>query len=159
MTKAETLALIRANHAELLALLAQISDAQAAQPDAEGEWSVKDIVAHIMYWEQTVANELVLFASGQTPRAIPQAEIPALNDRNTAYHRPRPFSEIKIDLQNTMQAHLDSVEALSEEALQSPCTWMDLEHISDNSLDEMGHWRMHLDAIQKWLTSQTTSPA
>lgn len=154
MTKSETLAHIRATHSELLAQLAQISEAQAIQPNAEGEWSVKDILAHIMYWEQTVANELSLYASGQTPRAIPQAEIQGLNDRNTAYHRPRPYTEIKTDLQNTMQAHLDAVEGLTEEQAQAPCSWMDIEHVIDNSTDEMGHWRMHIDAIQKWLDSQ-----
>lgn len=155
MTKSEILALIRTTHADLLSLLAQTPDAQAAQPGAEGEWSVKDIVAHILYWEQTVADELKLFASSQTPRTIPHSEIQNLNDRNTAYHRPRPFAEVKIDLHNSMAAHIAAVQALTEDQLQSPCTWVDIEKVGDNSVDEMGHWRMHIAAIQKWLADQT----
>ena len=42
---------MRAEHARLEALLANFSDEELVQPGRFGEWSAKDMLAHITFWE------------------------------------------------------------------------------------------------------------
>jgi hypothetical protein len=56
MDKAAFLATLRAKHAEWEALLAEVGEARMVQPGVAGEWSVKDIVAHVTWGEREMAG-------------------------------------------------------------------------------------------------------
>ena len=151
ITKATLLDMICAEHANLNALLDGLDDRRIIQPEVEGQWSVKDIVAHLVFWEQLVADELKLVAAGKAPRAIPREEIQPLNEQNFQTNQRRSMAEINADLQRSMRDMLENVAALSEGVLASTCTWTDEGSIARHVANEMEHWQDHMAVIHKWL--------
>src|SRR5215813_12831343 len=67
MSAADVAALIRDTSTELERLLAQLSVEQMNQPGAVGVWSVKDVLAHLAYWQRYGAELLLAAARGETP--------------------------------------------------------------------------------------------
>ncbi len=151
VTKAALLEMIGTEHANLEALLGGLSDEQMVRSGVEGQWSVKDIVAHLVFWEQLVADELKVVASGQTPEAIPGEEIQPLNERNFRRYQHRTLAQVRLELQRSMRDMLANVSALSEDVLLSACTWTDEGSVVQHVANEMGHWQDHMAVIRAWL--------
>jgi hypothetical protein len=148
ITKVALLELIRAQHAGLQDLMAGLGDSQITEPGVVGKWSVKDIVAHLVFWEQVVADELRSVAAGRTPVAIPSKEIEPLNERNYQNNRLRSLEAIQANLQRSMREMLENVAALSEEALATNCTWTDDGMLGEHVANEMGHWQDHMAEVR-----------
>jgi hypothetical protein len=125
------------------------------QPGVAGEWSVKDIAAHLAFWEQWVADELKSAAAGRTPVAIPSDEIQRLNERNYQNNRHRTLAEIRPNLQRSMRAMLENVTALSEDMLARTCTWTEEGTLARHVANEMGHWQDHLAEMRAWLSGES----
>ena len=58
MNKTRLLETLRSKRAAWDAVLAEIPAAQMAEPGVAGEWSVKDIIAHVTYHERWFADRL-----------------------------------------------------------------------------------------------------
>ena len=65
--KTQLLEWITASRAELDAVIAPLSDAQMTAPGAEGELSVKDLLAHVSWWERRTLRALAYAARGEAP--------------------------------------------------------------------------------------------
>jgi len=63
MTSEELLDHHRRLHAELLASLEGLSDAQLQEPTIDG-WSVKDNLAHLAFWDDLRADEITRISAG-----------------------------------------------------------------------------------------------
>jgi len=57
--KSHLLGLMRTEHSQLEALLNSLSEEQMLRPDVVGTWSVKDVLAHLTWWEQAMISEIV----------------------------------------------------------------------------------------------------
>lgn len=57
-SKAELLATLRAERVRWEALLAEVDGARMTEPGVEGEWSVKDAIAHITVYERWLVEWL-----------------------------------------------------------------------------------------------------
>ena len=84
-TKKQLLEAIEVEQKALDQLLAELSLAQMTQPGIVGEWSVKDVLAHLLEWQQMVLNWYSTGLKGKVP-AIPAeglnwSQIPELNPR------------------------------------------------------------------------------
>ncbi len=53
MERAQLLSDIHEERARLERVLAKIDDAAMLEPDAVGQWSAKDVLAHIACWDKT----------------------------------------------------------------------------------------------------------
>ncbi len=69
-TTAEILAASRQEHDALEQLLAPLTPGQMMQPGIVGEWSAKDVLAHLTEWEQMVLGWYHAGQAGETP-ALP----------------------------------------------------------------------------------------
>lgn len=67
ITKNEILQNIHQEREKIEALLQHLSLEQMERPGVEGEWSVKDLLAHIIYWEQCMKRWLDEAIAGQVP--------------------------------------------------------------------------------------------
>ena len=56
MTSARSLSIMQAERAEWEALLARVEEARMTEPGIEGPWSVKDIVAHLTWYDHTLVE-------------------------------------------------------------------------------------------------------
>ena len=66
--RSETLRKMRTSRALTLKLLNQINARMMIKPATQGKWSVKDVYAHIIAWENEACKRLDLILSGQGDR-------------------------------------------------------------------------------------------
>ena len=151
LTKVDLLRAIHTEHINLETLLYTLTDEQMIRPGVEGQWSVKDIVTHLTFWEQLIADELKAVAAGKTPVAIPAGAIQFLNEQAYQENLNRTMAEVRGDLQRSMREMLHGVATLREDALEDDCTWTDEGSIAQHVANEMGHWHDHMANIRQWL--------
>ncbi|HEX6289618.1 MAG TPA: DinB family protein, partial [Herpetosiphonaceae bacterium] len=99
--RADLLARIRSEHTRLEAMLARLSDDQMIQPALDEGWSVKDLLAHITWWEQRMLQLLQAAARGEKAPALLQpgedwdVAIDRLNAATLAASRDQSLSDVR----------------------------------------------------------------
>ena len=145
-TRGEAVAdLMRAEHARLDALLAGIPDEQFIQPGAFGEWSVKDMLAHITFWEQ----RLIAYLNGARESLIQpgedeQAGIDRINAGLLVANRDRPLADVRESFASSYQQTLALVESLGDDALAQE------QLFGLIAGDTFGHYREHIKMLEDW---------
>lgn len=102
-------------------LLASLSAAQMTQPGIVGEWSVKDVLAHLLEWQCMV---LKWHAAGVQGKVIPipaeglnWAQIPQLNQRIYETYRDTSLADIQKQFKASHKKTLSTIQSLSDEEL------------------------------------------
>ena len=65
MKKSELLTWLQEEYSKWEALLDQIGPARMGQPGVNGDWTMKDIVAHLMGWNRRLVNHLQAAQHGE----------------------------------------------------------------------------------------------
>lgn len=137
--------LMRADHARLEALLAGIPDEQFVRPGTLGEWSVKDMLAHITFWEQ----RLLAYTNGAKeslvqPEEDEQMAIDRINAGAFTANRDRPLAEVRADFARSYQQVLALAESLSADDLA--------DEVFYNLFagDTFEHYREHNAMLEQW---------
>lgn len=135
---------MRAEHARLEALLANFSDEELVQPGRFGEWSVKDMLAHITFWEQ----RLIAYVNGAKeslvqPDEDEQAAIDRINAEALATNRARPLAEVRAAFEESYRQTLALAESLSVEDLADEVLYNLLAG------DTFEHYREHIEMLEK----------
>ncbi|HJT58178.1 MAG TPA: ClbS/DfsB family four-helix bundle protein [Ktedonobacteraceae bacterium] len=142
-SKAELLAMRRALYTHFDALIAGLSEQQLHMPGVNGDWSVKDHLAHLTFWERLNLLEML--------KAIEQG---------TSWTDPgldRSLADVLSEFQATHQQVMESLEKLSEEELQTPYEWLEGETIMTRLSDPNGHYQEHEQYIRDWLARQSSA--
>ena len=153
MNKARLLDTLQAERARWEALLAQVGEARMTQAGMAGDWSVKDIIAHIAWHEREIAGVMQARAFvGSDLWELPQDE------RNAAVfqeNRNRPLQEVLTESKEVFQRLLESLEPLSDDDLTSPDRFppmpadsMPWQLVASNSYD---HYPQHISSVQALL--------
>ncbi len=162
MDKATFLAALRRERAAWEALLAEVGalgEARMTQPGVSGEWSIKDIVAHVTWYEREMVGLLRTHALAGSPLW----ELPH-DQRNIALFdelRGKPLASVQAEARQTFAELLALVEGLTEADLHDasryrdmPPDWIPWEVLADNSYT---HYPQHTPAIRAWLDQQWAS--
>jgi hypothetical protein len=160
MDKTTLLNTIQMEHARFESLVAPLSEAQLCTATGDGEWSIKDIMAHIAVWEQICARWLGEFLRGVTPQPSERLDMES-NDRIYRENRDRSLAEVRELFEHTHQQFLHQVNLLtgtfSEEDVNASqrFAWTKswpgcslLAVIADNSYE---HYFDHAQHIRHWL--------
>ncbi|MBK9714119.1 MAG: DinB family protein [Kouleothrix sp.] len=164
------------------ALLARLDAATMAEPEVEGDWSVRDILAHVVAYEQYAAAHAGDLARHGTPSGQAVAALDAYHrEQLAAYRREHPDAPDDVEKLGTDQlndlfvtewravslaellaqgrrAYDDTVGAvilLSEEALAAP-----QQIFGDRSMLRMLpyqsyiHYEKHAVWIERWLAQR-----
>jgi len=87
---------------ELHGSIQGLSDEQLTQSGAVGEWSVKDVLTHVVSWEETVLPDLARLARGDTPvlQAVDlyAASYDAVNAAIMSLRRKLPLDQVLREL-------------------------------------------------------------
>jgi 2',3'-cyclic-nucleotide 2'-phosphodiesterase (5'-nucleotidase family) len=163
MTKTKLLDTLRSRRAEWDALLESVPIERMAEPGVAGEWSVRDIVAHLTYYERWIADRLHEQLRGE--RYMP-TELDmmgeARNDIIVQRTRNQPPAEVLEASRQAFEHLVAGVRAHAESFLTEPqqfegapqpvLVWRLLQG------DVYDHYRLHIPSIQRWLASSAAAP-
>jgi hypothetical protein len=121
----ELLAAMREARAELDAALDGLTPEQMLAPGAAGDWSVKDILAHITAWQVDLLTNLFKAQRGGKAGKMKwsDAELAAQNQKLYKEYRDRPLENVLADYLGVHKQALRVVEGLSDQQLAGPDPW------------------------------------
>ena len=160
----ETLQMER-THWELL--LEQVEKEHWAHPGVVGEWSVKDVVAHVMSYEHYILDRLLETLRGEaySPRetseeltaylekhGYPDFGSPLLDDDEpnawvVQHYRSVPVDEVVMQERQIFDQLLQAIQELSEDVLAEH---QYAERIESNTTE---HYQHHANDIRNWIGS------
>jgi hypothetical protein len=120
-SKATLLEAIEIERNALEKLLAKLSPRQMVEPGIVGEWSVKDVLAHLLEWEQMVLRWHAAALQDKTPvtpaEGFNWAQLPRLNQQIYEKHHDRTLTDILKEFRSSYKKILKTIQGLSEEDL------------------------------------------
>ena len=130
---------------------AGLSDTQLMEPGVMGDWSVKDILAHVTTWEEEGLKYLpLILTGGRPPRYIQSGGIDAFNARMTEQKRKLAISEVLNQFDETHRRLIDYIQSVPEEHFQRETRFRHRLR-----LDTYSHYPLHARAIQQWREQST----
>jgi hypothetical protein len=126
---------------------AGLSDSQLLIPNVTGRWSVRDIIAHVTWWEEEALKHLPLIREGGRPPrySVKYGGIDAFNALMTEQRKGLSLAEV-------LRQH-DAVHArLVEYVRNAPEDLFTRETRFRRRLrlDTFGHYPVHARAVRNW---------
>jgi len=130
---------------------AGLSEAQLTEPGVTGDWSVKDVLAHVTTWEEEALHHLPGILAGQRPPrySVLYGGIDAFNALKTEENRRRSLAEVLARLDETHARLVAYVAAAPEEQFT-----IETRFRRRVRLDAYSHYPIHTRAIQVWRVSK-----
>jgi hypothetical protein len=137
--------LLEQAHKELLAAIDGLTPEQMAIP-VFADWSVKDILAHIVSWEEYTLLDFQRVARGHMPAlaSFKQQDVDSFNALVMSLRRDFPLDQVMHELEANRKATIAAVNALPDERLaqgQFARIWATIT---------AGHDHEHAEDIRKW---------
>ncbi len=119
------LAALVAAREELLAAAALIPPEERTSRPACGEWTLKDVLAHMADWEWLGVEALRYMAAGQPPQVEHVKDIDAWNRARAEARRDQPWDDVWADFYAAREALLKILEGMSQADLARsfPLPW------------------------------------
>lgn len=156
MNHSELVKALAASRAEVDQTLAGLTEAQMTEPGVLGDWTLKDILAHLTAWEVELITTLGKLARGQTPKPVGEtdAETDALNAKWLRDYQARPLDRVLADYQAVRPQTIRQVERLTDADLTASRKWLKGGTLHDMILSEtIEHDAEHLPHIREWRTA------
>ena len=163
MSKLQLLNKLQEENKQWEGLLAQIGEARMEQPGVAGEWTIKDIVAHLAGWRRRTVVRLQAAQRGQMNPPLPWPAHLQTDDEINAWiyeaNRDRPLREVLNDSRQIFQQLVAALEALPEAELMDPhhFPWMYGRLLTAEELFAHFH-EEHEPDMRAWLGQQKSSP-
>ena len=126
--------------------VAGLTDAQLMEPGVMGDWSVKDILAHVSTWEEEALKYLPLIISGERPpRYVQYGGIDAFNAQMTERKRGLALADVLGQLDATHCRLIAYIQSVPEEQLTRETRFRHRLR-----LDTYSHYPLHTKAIREW---------
>lgn len=151
-SKSALLDQIRTDRAALEALLGRIPANRLQEPGAMGDWTVKDVMAHVTAWERRLDEWL---AANERPPLTGEL-IEQMNQERYEQDRDRPLADIQADFDQIHQNLVHRLDSfVTDESLTNPapaapgsrapgwrliaaCTYL--------------HYQEHIEILTHWLS-------
>jgi hypothetical protein len=126
---------------------AGLSDAQLMKPGVTGDWSVRDILAHVSTWEEEALTHLPLILEGGTPPrySVRYGGLDAFNARMTEQKAGLSLAAVRQQLRETHHRLIDYIQRAPEDQLGHQTRFR-----RRLRLDTYGHYPLHAEAIRQW---------
>lgn len=126
---------------------AGLSEAQLLMPGVAGTWSVRDIIAHVTWWEEEALKHLPVIHEGKRPPrySVTYGGINAFNALMTEQRRRLSVAEV-------LRQHHEVHARLVEYVRGAPPELFVRETPFRRRLrlDTYGHYPLHAKAIRQW---------
>lgn len=141
---------INAAWTELQDAISGLPDETLVEPGAVGEWSVRDLLAHVTTWEEEALKALpVILQGGKLPRYASQGGIDAFNARQQEAKRGLSLERLRVEMNATHQRLLGALDRTAESAYAKEGRFL-----RRLRLDTYGHWRLHAADVRRWRESR-----
>jgi hypothetical protein len=126
---------------------AGLSDAELLIPGVTGQWSVRDIIAHVTWWDEEALKHLPLVREGGRPPrySVTYGGINAFNALMTEQRRHLSLAEVLRQRDEVHARLVDYVRRAPEELYARETRFR-----RRLRLDTFGHYPIHAAAIRKW---------
>lgn len=153
--KTEALARFREGRGELFAALDGLSEEEQTQVPVVGLWTMRDLLAHILAWEEVAVQRLELFAAGRA-NEIRWVRDEDVDDANARLHQERlglSLAQVREHLEKIgrqLEERLERLPAGVAEGTEPVAVWFPnctyahyQEHLSD-----ILAWRRELETTE-----------
>ena len=126
---------------------AGLSAEQLVEPGVMGDWSVKDILAHVTTWEQESLKYLPLIIQGGSPPrySVKYGGIDAFNAQMREQKRGLSLSDVLRQLDETHRRLIDYVQSAPEEQIRQETRFR-----RRLRFDTYRHYQEHASVIWEW---------
>ena len=143
--KAKALADLAAAHVDFKETVRGIPEDRLTVP-MHGEWSAKDIVAHVSSWSEFSAQDMRRLARGDVPciAAFREADV---NEWNAFLVRPRklfPAAQVMAELEGCYDALVEALETVPRAMFEQG------QMVGNMLLIARGHYRDHAGHLTAW---------
>jgi hypothetical protein len=128
---------IRVQRARLEKNLAALSPEDMVQPGIVGDWSAKDVLAHLLDWEQRFIGWYQAGLRGERPETpapgLTWRQLDLLNQRIYEKYKDLPLEQVQEQSEASYQQILKLLEGVSEEDLFEPgrYAWLEDDRLVD----------------------------
>jgi hypothetical protein len=131
----------------LEASYAGLSESELMEPGVTGAWSVRDIIAHVTWWEEEALTHLPhIMAGGKPPRySVTYGGIDAFNAQMTEERSGLSLAEVLRRRDDTHRRLVDFLQSVPEDQFVRETRFR-----RRLRLDTYGHYPLHAEAILKW---------
>ena len=143
----------RKDRAEWDRVLAEVGEEQMLEPGLPGGWSVKDVIAHVNWYEQ----EMVVLLETRELAGSELWGLPA-DERNVPIHEQNKdltLDEVLVESNRVFERLWELTSQLADEDLmeasrfdQMPDDWEPWQVIASNTYE---HYQEHIPDIRAWL--------
>jgi hypothetical protein len=130
-----------------------LSDSELLEPRVTGNWSVRDIIAHVTWWEEEALKHLpLILAGGKPPRySVTYGGIDAFNAQMTEKKRNLSIDEVLRQRDETHHRLIDFIQTVPEDQIARETRFR-----RRLRLDTYSHYPKHAEAIRKWREQRST---
>lgn len=155
MDKKALLESLHESHLALLEAVEGLNEEQLSHPGVCGDWSIKDILAHLLMWEAETIKLLFQAQQGKTPLTVHFSQI-SDDEQNAIWYQQtknRPLQAVWDDFLAIRAQTIRRVDAFSDEQLNNPklFPWLKgkkLTEVIKHSILE--HDEEHRHQIETW---------
>jgi hypothetical protein len=165
MTKGELLGTIARSYASWQEVVQRVPRERMTESGFAGEWSLKDVVAHLTVYERWTADNLEADARGErVPEVVPWGPLDGntadMDVRNAAYYRyyrDTPLDEVLEAAQAHHHRLVEAIESVADGDFNQPqkFAWTGgqpvWEAIAGNSFE---HYDDHQAGVRTWLEAR-----
>ena len=160
MDKQELLETMKTTRAEWDALLTEVGEPRMTVAGVTGNWSVKDVVAHLTAWEKRTVARLIAVRQGGKPEPAPWPPNTSEEEENAWIYeanRKRSLRDVLDDSRRVHDQVMKQLQPVTDEELneRGRFSWLDgnklVESIPGNTYE---HYQEHGELIRKWLARQ-----
>ena len=132
---------------------AGLSVAELLVPGVTGAWSIKDIIAHVSWWEEEALTHLpLILAGGRPPRySVTYGGIDAFNARMTERKKNLSLAEVLRQRDDVHHRLIALVRSAPETQMTGETRFR-----RRLRLDTYGHYPKHARAIRAWRDRRVT---
>jgi hypothetical protein len=126
---------------------AGLSETELLKSGVTGQWSVRDIIAHVTTWEEEALKHLPLLLQGEKPPRYSEkyGGIDAFNARMTAVKKHLTLRQLLQEQDAVHRRLVAFIERVPEEYLDSKTRFYHRLR-----LDTYSHYLKHAEAIRRW---------
>jgi len=124
-----------------------LSREELLEPGVTGEWSARDILAHVTTWEEEALKHLPLTLRGETPPrySTKYGGIDAFNAQMTERKKGLSLAEVMHQMEDVHRQLIRFLESVPENQFRTETRFRHRLR-----LDTYSHYPKHAQAIRRW---------